>query len=175
MILDAEVLMKAADGSVLAFGAQGVHEQKKHAGSHPCLQVFDCLWLDGQDQTQLPLRRRRAALEAAICPQPTVELSSCKHMRTAGELRKAFVEAESGGLEGLMIKDVESKYVPADRKLWLKLKKDYLSDAECASAGCSMADSADLVVLGGLGGSGAKAGLISSFLMGGACTATPNR
>ena len=41
----------------------------------------------------------------------------------------------------------------------IKVKKDYLNDG-------SMADSADLVVLGGWSGTGKKGGQISSFLMG---------
>ena len=41
----------------------------------------------------------------------------------------------------------------------LKIKKDYLNEG-------AMADTADLVVLGGWFGSGHKGGLISIFLMG---------
>lgn len=44
------------------------------------------------------------------------------------------------GLEGLVLKDLESIYEPGKRH-WLKVKKDYLFDG-------AMADSADLVVLG---------------------------
>ena len=44
------------------------------------------------------------------------------------------------GLEGLVIKDALSTYEPGKRH-WLKVKKDYLAEG-------SMADSADLVVLG---------------------------
>ena len=33
LIIDGEVVMRAPDGTVLAFGAQGKHEQKKHAGA----------------------------------------------------------------------------------------------------------------------------------------------
>lgn len=44
------------------------------------------------------------------------------------------------GLEGLVLKDLESIYEPGKRH-WLKVKKDYLFDG-------AMADTADLVVLG---------------------------
>ena len=63
-----------------------------------------------------------------------VEASAAKLMTTADELRTAFAEANAACLEGLMMKDVTSKYVPNDRKLWLKLKKDYLTDADCRRA-----------------------------------------
>ena len=44
------------------------------------------------------------------------------------------------GLEGLVLKDIKSIYEPGKRH-WLKMKKDYLEEG-------TMADSADLVVLG---------------------------
>ena len=135
LILDGEVVMKAKDGTVLAFGAQGVHEQKKHMGAFPCLVIFDLLWLDGRDLTQSPLQARRAALAAALVPSPAVEISVCRLMRNADDLRVAFAEANAANLEGLMIKDVGGKYVPADRKLWMKMKRDYLGEGEASTAG----------------------------------------
>ena len=44
------------------------------------------------------------------------------------------------GLEGLVLKPIDSLYEPGKRH-WLKMKKDYLNDG-------AMADTADLVVLG---------------------------
>lgn len=57
-----------------------------------------------------------------------------------------------------MIKDALSRYEPGRRK-WLKIKRDYLGDG-------AMADSADLVVLGGYFGTGSKGGKVSVFLCG---------
>ena len=57
-----------------------------------------------------------------------------------------------------MIKDALSTYEPGKRH-WMKVKKDYLAEG-------SMADSADLVLLGGWCGTGKKGGQISTFLMG---------
>jgi len=62
------------------------------------------------------------------------------------------------GLEGLVLKDVKGTYEPGKRH-WLKVKKDYLNEG-------AMADTADLVVLGGWFGTGQKGGLMSSFLLG---------
>lgn len=45
------------------------------------------------------------------------------------------------GLEGLVLKNVDGFYEPGKRH-WLKVKKDYLFDGK-------MADTADLLVLGG--------------------------
>ena len=87
-------------------------------------------------------------------------------MTTARELADAFVESEAQRLEGLMIKDVRSKYVPGNRRLWHKLKRDYLPESQCEAAGLKMADSVDLVVLGAFSGTGAKTHLLTSFLCG---------
>ena len=48
-----------------------------------------------------------------------------------GQLADAFKECAEKQLEGLMLKDIRSRYVPNDRKMWLKLKKDYLPEAQC--------------------------------------------
>ena len=66
LILDGEALMCATDGTILPFGAQGKHEQKKHAGAVPCLRVFDLLWYNGQDLTGCSQRARREKLEALL-------------------------------------------------------------------------------------------------------------
>lgn len=62
------------------------------------------------------------------------------------------------GLEGLVLKSINSFYEPGKRG-WIKIKKDYLFQGQ-------MADSADLVVLGGWFGTGKKGGMLSIFLMG---------
>ena len=69
-----------------------------------------------------------------------------------------MMRAISDGLEGLVLKDRKSVYEPGKRH-WLKMKKDYLDSG-------SMADTADLVVLGAYYGTGNKGGMKSIFLMG---------
>ncbi len=69
-----------------------------------------------------------------------------------------MMQAIRDGLEGLVIKDANSKYEPGKRH-WLKMKKDYLDEGK-------MADTADLVVLGAYYGTGNKGGLKSVFLTG---------
>ena len=69
-----------------------------------------------------------------------------------------MMKAIHDGLEGLVLKDTKSLYEPGKRH-WLKMKKDYLDSG-------SMADTADLVVLGAYFGTGNKGGMKSIFLMG---------
>ena len=59
-----------------------------------------------------------------------------------------MMSAIAEGLEGLVLKDTKSIYEPGKRH-WLKMKKDYLDSG-------SMADTADLVVLGAYYGTGNK-------------------
>ena len=172
LIVDGEVVMVSAGGEILPFGAQGKHKQKEHAGASCCLFVFDLLWWNGADLTQLPQAERRARLERELVPHPSapgtarVEASACVTLRRASQLAAAFRECARRGLEGLMIKGCASAYKPEDRKAWLKMKKDYLGEAQAQEAGVAMADSVDLVLLGGYLGKKGNAGKLSIFLMG---------
>ncbi|KAG8037370.1 hypothetical protein G9C98_005580 [Cotesia typhae] len=74
------------------------------------------------------------------------------------DLAEMIAKVLKMGLEGLVLKDINSLYEPGKRH-WLKIKKDYL-------LGGAMADSADLVVLGAWYGTGNKGGMKSIFLMG---------
>merc|ERR1719445_762105 len=87
-----------------------------------------------------------------------VKFSELTRIKTKSQLVAQIKSVLDQGLEGLVLKDLKSKYEPGKRH-WLKVKKDYLNDG-------AMADTADLVVLGGWYGTGQKGGLISIFLMG---------
>ena len=117
----------------------------------------------------LPLKKRRRMLEQTLIPQVQpyrVELSTMRLLKTAKELSDAFTESVQQNLEGLMIKDPNAGYKPADRKHWYKMKKDYLPENVREKAGLTMVDSVDLVVLGAAFGNGKNASLLSSYLMG---------
>lgn len=57
--------------------------------------------------------------------------------------------------EGLVIKVLESKWVPGDRGKWVKLKPDYLAT-----------DDLDCLIIGGFYGTGKHGGQISEYLLG---------
>lgn len=72
-------------------------------------------------------------------------------------VEKAFNQSLEESTEGLVIKSMESIYIPNKRSnYWLKLKKDYLT----------MADTLDLVVMGAFYGKGRRTGVYGAFLMG---------
>lgn len=106
-----------------------------------------------------PLDERRTILEENVTEIPgRIMLSDQRVAQRPGDLRKMIMEAIHEGLEGLVLKDSKSVYEPGKRH-WLKMKKDYLDSG-------SMADTADLVVLGAYYGTGNKGGMKSVFLMG---------
>uniref|UniRef100_K1Q677 DNA ligase 3 n=1 Tax=Magallana gigas TaxID=29159 RepID=K1Q677_MAGGI len=81
-----------------------------------------------------------------------------KDINDPDDLQTLMTKVFKEGLEGLVLKDINSKYEPGKRH-WLKIKKDYLEQG-------TMADSADLVVLGAYFGTGNKGGIMSIFLLG---------
>ena len=70
-----------------------------------------------------------------------VKFSEMKVIKKKQVLVEMIKEVLQQGLEGLVLKDLKSIYEPGKRH-WLKVKKDYLNEG-------AMADTADLVVLGG--------------------------
>ncbi|CAH0583151.1 unnamed protein product [Chrysodeixis includens] len=160
MILDAEVLMvDVKTGKPLPFGTLGIHKQSKFKDASVCLYIFDCLYYNGEVLMDLPIRTRRQILYDNMVEVPNhVMFSEQKLIEKPADLAKMIAKVLELGLEGLVLKDLESTYEPGKRH-WLKVKKDYLFDG-------AMADTADLVVLGAWFGTGKKGGMMSVFLMG---------
>ena len=90
------------------------------------------------DQLEVPLRERRAALEALGLPERTAERMLLSHLdtaRSAQEVDRHFDDARERRNEGLMVKDPRSTYQPGRRGLgWLKLKKA-LATLDCVVVG----------------------------------------
>ncbi len=82
--------------------------------------VFDILYLNGSDLTNLPLVKRKEILKKII-PENLANIKYSDHIIGDGE--SFFKIAEQRGLEGILAKRAESKYIPGKRsKDWLKLK-----------------------------------------------------
>lgn len=160
LILDAEVLMiDVNSGKPLPFGSLGIHKQSEFKDASVCLFVFDCLYYNGKVLLDVPIKKRREILlEHMKEVKNHVMLSEQEVIRKPGDLANMIAKVLQLGLEGLILKDLESTYEPGKRH-WLKVKKDYLFDG-------AMADTADLVVLGAWFGTGKKGGMMSVFLMG---------
>jgi bifunctional non-homologous end joining protein LigD len=83
-------------------------------------QVFDLLYIDGEDLRNLPLIERKERLEILLAPLKKTNIKYCDHIVEAGTA--LFKEAENLGLEGIMAKKIYSPYVQARSSDWLKIK-----------------------------------------------------
>ncbi|XP_043270527.1 DNA ligase 3 [Venturia canescens] len=160
LILDSEILMIDTNtGQPLPFGSLGKHKKEEFKDANVCLFVFDCLYYNGDVLMNKPMKERRRILKNTMTIIPNrIMLSEVQEVHDPKDLAQMIAQVLKMGLEGLVLKDINSLYEPGMRH-WLKVKKDYLFDG-------AMADSADLVVLGAWYGTGNKGGMMSVFLMG---------
>ncbi|KAL1138090.1 hypothetical protein AAG570_009785 [Ranatra chinensis] len=158
LILDSEILLiDTNSGKPLPFGSLGIHKKNEFKDANVCLFVFDCMFYNGESLLHKPMKERRKIMHANMTEIPNrIVFSEMEEIQK--ELEKMITKVIRLGLEGLVLKDINGIYEPGKRH-WLKVKKDYLF-------GGSMADSADLVVLGAWYGTGQKGGMMSVFLMG---------
>jgi bifunctional non-homologous end joining protein LigD len=81
--------------------------------------AFDIMFQDGEDLRGLPLLERKNRLKAILPRHKVIAFS--RHRKTFGT--KFFEEAERKGLEGIMAKRADSKYLSGARTdSWLKIK-----------------------------------------------------
>jgi len=112
------------DGELVAIGKDGVsHFQLlQNALRHEAkLQycAFDLMFQDGEDLRGLPLLERKDRLKSILPKHKLIGFS--RHRKTFGT--KFFNEAERDGLEGIMAKRADSKYLSGARTdNWLKVK-----------------------------------------------------
>ncbi|KAL2713181.1 DNA ligase 3 isoform X1 [Vespula squamosa] len=160
LILDSEILLiDNKTGKPLPFGSLGIHKKSKFKDANVCLFVFDCIYYNGEVLINKSVQERRQILTSRMTEIPNrIMLSESQEVHNPKDLAEMIAKVLRLGLEGLVLKDIKSKYEPGKRH-WLKVKKDYLFDG-------AMADSADLVVLGAWYGTGQKGGMMSIFLMG---------
>jgi DNA ligase-1 len=113
------------------------------------LVAFDCLAREDETLLDLPLRARRAALEALSLPagQPLAPVWTAT---TAEELDVLFVAAQGRGNEGLMVKQPDSPYASGRRGAqWLKVKRPL--------------ETLDVVVVGAEWGHGKRRAVLSDL------------
>ncbi|MHA7221840.1 ATP-dependent DNA ligase [Arthrobacter sp. RHLT1-20] len=124
-----------ADGEIVAVGPAGRPDfgllqgrmkltrpgdvAKARASTPVRLMLFDLLADGGKDLRRLPLSERRARLERFLhtsgCPAELSEVID-------GDIRHIMESAEELGLEGVMAKRTDGRYVGQRSRSWLKLK-----------------------------------------------------
>jgi DNA ligase 1 len=125
------------------------HDVEEHAGKIELVpDIFDILVLDGETLIDLPFRERRRLLEGALSGHVAPQLVS----DDPAAIERFYHAALDAGHEGIMVKDLDSKYQPGVRgKHWVKVKPEV--------------DTLDLAVIGGEWGEGRRARLFGSFLL----------
>lgn len=115
-VLDGEVVVINEKG-LSDFGA--LQNWRSEADGDLVYYVFDILWLDGADLTNLPLKERKVILQSIVTDDSPVKLG----YSIAAEGHAFFEAARDMGLEGIIAKKSNSVYFPGIRsKDWLKIK-----------------------------------------------------
>jgi bifunctional non-homologous end joining protein LigD len=112
------------DGELVALDEHGVSrfqllQNALNTTAHLHYCVFDVMFLDGEDLRGLSLVERKKRLKAQLPKDPLLIYS--EHWPEHG--KRLFKEAEQQGLEGIMAKRAQSRYLSGARsKDWLKIK-----------------------------------------------------
>ena len=124
-VFDAEIVSLDASGKpifkkvinrLMTSGDSNIQKLSKTA---PCYcYIFDCLYLDGRSLVNEPLTKRREWLKDAVRPDTPYRVSEFVEDGDA-----LFEAARTHGLEGIMAKKRDSKYLPGRRSdCWFKVK-----------------------------------------------------
>lgn len=111
--------------------------------------AFDILYLNGKDVTEKPYSERRKLLESTIPKDgKVIRIAEERRLKDAEGITKFFNEAISEGLEGLMLKKLDSSYKAGGRGFhWIKFKRSQSGDLN---------DTVDCVLLGVYSGKGKR-------------------
>jgi DNA ligase 1 len=135
LVLDGELLV-VRSGKVAAFGDLQQRLNRKTPSAklirdYPAaVRLYDMLRDGSEDLRGLPFVDRRHRLEAwyRLAPRPLLDLSPLVTFSSWSELGRVRDGARERGIEGLMLKRVDSPYVPGRPKgLWFKWKRGALT------------------------------------------------
>jgi DNA ligase-1 len=122
------------------------------------LNLFDLLYYDNQDKTNLPLFQRRKILEEIFKDKnDKIKLITQSNVSKVDEIDEFMTSAIESDCEGLMIKNPQSQYRAGAREwAWVKLKKEYSN---------KLLDTLDLAIVGAAYGKGRRVGNYGTFLL----------
>lgn len=123
--------------------------------------VFDILLRDGASLMNKTYVERRKVLPKVVTPGKVLEVVDYEITKEPEKIEELMHEEISEGLEGIIIKRADSKYVPGRTGWrWVKMK-------EGEGAKAKLADTLDLVVMGYYRGRGKRASFgLGGFLVG---------
>ena len=166
-ILDAEAVGYDAKSGKLSSFQETITRRRKHAVNEQSAKVpirffvFDVLAKNGQSLIQQPLIERKQVLATLFDNNDTLQITKFVITSDPQELHQYHVTQLRAGLEGAVIKQVDSLY-KAGRKgyRWVKIK-------EAEGTQGRLSDTLDCVVMGYYRGKGKRASFgIGAFLVG---------
>jgi DNA ligase-1 len=130
-----------------------VHAIEEKAREIPLvLYLFDLVYHDGRDLMNQPQSERRRQLKKLFRTTDRVKMTDEVISDKVEDEEKFFKQALRARHEGLMVKDPDAPYVPGKRTdNWMKIKPAF--------------ETLDVVVVGGIWGSGRRRGLLSSLVI----------
>ncbi len=162
-ILDGEaVAINEETGEYLPF-QEIMHRRRKYGieeamRQYPIsLNLFDILYLEGEDLTQKPYLERRKILEKVTEKTERITVIPAIITADSAKIEEFMQQAILDGCEGIVAKDLKSSYRAGAREFsWIKLKREYKSELQ---------DTIDLVIVGAFYGKGKRAGRYGTFLL----------
>ncbi len=116
------------------------------------VNLFDAILVNDQLLTEKPLKERRAILESIVEETESFKLSDKLITKDINEALKFYQDALNNGQEGIMVKNLNSKYVAGRRVgYWWKVKPTM--------------ENLDLVIIAAQYGTGKRAGWYGSFVI----------
>ncbi|HKS29611.1 MAG TPA: ATP-dependent DNA ligase [Pyrinomonadaceae bacterium] len=130
-----------------------VHGIEEKAREIPLvLYLFELVYSDGEDLMQRPQAERRARLQKLFRTTERVKMTESIESNRIEDEERFFRRAVKAGHEGLMAKDPDATYTPGRRAdNWMKLKPAF--------------ETLDVVIVGGIWGSGRRRGTLSSLVV----------
>lgn len=168
VILEGEVMAYDEVANTFLPFQETIQRKRKHGVNEKSIELpvylfaFDVMYADGEDCLSLPYGKRREKLETLVAKDGLVHVTAQITADSPKKLEEYFRLAIDEGLEGIIAKDLESRYVAGARKFaWIKLKRSYRGE---------LSDTLDLAIVGYYPGKGFKA----AFKFGGLLCAVYN-
>ena len=124
------------DGEVVVLDEEGrsrfqlmQNYQRTHRGAL-FYYVFDLLYYRGQDLRELPLIERKEVLQEVLSSASLPHVRFSEHIERKG--KALFRAAQKKQLEGIIGKEMHSKYVSARSREWVKIKTHLQQEAVIA-------------------------------------------
>jgi DNA ligase-1 len=163
VILEAEaVAINQDSGEFLPF-QELMHRRRKYdidriVEKYPItVNLFDVLYLNGQDLLNEPYKTRRKKLEEITNQDEYTKIVTQTIVHNENEIEDFLENGINAGCEGLMLKVPDAPYRAGARgSNWLKLKREYRNE---------LGDSLDLVVIGAFFGKGRRTGKYGTLLL----------